>query len=95
MPVHNPLVLHKLWLPRWIHCFARGHESGKLVALRTAWRCIISTAGPERASAGDERALKSKADLDRLCVSYAPERRPDARYTARSQRKAKEVQRSP
>ena len=78
-----------------IHLFARCHEFDGLVTLRAAWRRIISAVGPETSDRGDERALKSKADLDQLCGVYAPRRREDSRDLWRSQRKAKEVQRSP
>ena len=44
----------------------RGRELDELETLRTTWRRIISAVGPEGASAGDERALKSKADLAEL-----------------------------
>ena len=78
-----------------IHLFARCHEFDGLVALRATWCIIISAVEPEGVNSGDERALKSNPDLDQLCGGYAPRRREDSRDPWRSQRKAKEVHRSP
>ena len=75
-------------------CFARGRDLDARFEAEDAGRIIISTAGPETVTAGAERALESKADRCQLLGSYAPRGRLDSSDPWRSQRKAKEVQRS-